>query len=371
MPGGRTMVIQPRRMEPRKIVTVGGILLALAAWSMWGRAPLAPAVEAVELSGEIQGTFFHIRLAEPSMPTQQLDAVGAAIRQTLEDVNRQMSLWDPESEICRFNRSAPGSAVAVSEGFATCTRLALDLAQRSGGAFDPTIRPLLRLWGFGGPEGPRTEEPPEADHAAARARCGWRNVTLDASGLRKHADGVELDLNAVAQGYSVDAVALRILALGVTNFFVEIGGEVYVSGRNASGDPWRIGVDEPRPDAMPGDHLAGILHVSGCAIATSGGYRNRRAGTGGRTITHIFDARTGRPSHRERLSVTVVAPDCLTADGLSTTLFILGPDEGLPWLAANHPDAEALFVSMAGDDGPVSARSSPGFLRRTSMTPGH
>ena len=370
MPEPRTVVLQPRRVEPRKILTVGGLLVALAAWTLWGRTPRAPAVEAVGLSGEVQGTLFHIRLAEPALSTQRLDAVGAAIRQTLDEVNRQMSLWDPESEICRFNRAPAGDAMPVAEGFAACTRFALDLARQSGGAFDPTIRPLLRLWGFGGPEGPREDDPPEAEQAAARAKCGWPRLTLDGGGLRKGADGVELDLNAVAQGYSVDAVSRRILDLGVTNFFVEIGGEVFASGRNASGDPWRIGVDEPRPDAMPGEHLAGILHVSGCAVATSGGYRNRRPGAGGGTVTHIFDARTGRPSPRERLSVTVVAPDCLTADGLSTTLFILGPDEGLPWLATNHPSAEALFVSMADDDGPVTMRSSPGFLRQTAMTPG-
>jgi len=364
------VVIQPRRMEPRKIAVVGGILVALTVWALWFRPPPATPVETVELSGEVQGTFFHIRLADPSLSTQRLDAVGTAVRQSLDEINRQMSLWDPESEICRFNRAPPGSPFPVAAGFAACTRFALDLARQSGGAFDPTLRPLLRLWGFGGPEGPRTDDPPEADQRAAFAKAGWRRVTLEPGGLRKDADGVELDLNAVAQGYSVDVVSRRILELGVTNFFVEIGGEVYVSGRNASGSPWRIGIDEPRPDALPGEHLAGILHISGCAVATSGGYRNRRAGAGGRAVTHIFDARTGRPSARERLSVTAVADDCLTADGLSTALFILGPDEGLPWLATHYPGAEALFVSMAGDDGPVTTRASPGFLRRTSMTPG-
>jgi thiamine biosynthesis lipoprotein len=358
-------------VEPRKIVTVGGILVALAAWSMWGRTPTTPAVDAVELSGEVQGTFFHIRLAEPALSTQRLAAVSTAVREILDGINRQMSLWDPESSLCRFNRAPAGPSMPIPEDFAACTRFALELAQTSGGAFDPTLRPLLRLWGFGGPEGPRTDAPPEAEQEAVRARCGWRLIGLDSGGLRKSADGVELDLNAVAQGHSVDVVARQILAMGVTNFFVEIGGEVFVSGRNASGDPWRIGIDEPRPDSLPGEHLAGILHISGCAVATSGGYRNRRTDAGGSSITHIFDARTGRPSPRERLSVTVVAPDCLTADGLATTLFILGPDEGLPWLATNHPSAEALFVAMTGDDSPPTLRASGGFLRRTAMTPGH
>jgi thiamine biosynthesis lipoprotein len=252
----------------------------------------------------------------------------------------------------------------VSPRFAALARFALDLARQSDGVFDPTLGPLVKLWKFH--DGERRKTPPEeAEIAAARARTGWRQVRVSGDGrLTKERAGLELDFNAFAPGFASDEVAGLIAAMGITNCFVEIGGEVRATGRNPNGERWRIGLDQPVPGAEPGARLEGVLLIDEGAVATSGGYRNFVASgkTGG--WTHIFDPREGRPVPRPRTSVTVVAPDCRTADALSTTLFVLGPDAGLPWLAKHYPQADALFVA-AEDDGRITERPSPGFLRRT------
>lgn len=358
------VVLQPRPLRPLRMIFAAGVLAALAVWTLFFRHPPAGGAEVVEISGEEQGTLFHIKIAGTDLTTQRVEAVTAAIGDCLGRINREMSLWDPASEICRFNESPAGTPFAASTGFASVARFALSLAGQTGGAFDPTIGPLIRLWGFG-PGGVRTNDPPADEQRAAAARVGWRRVTVAPDGrIAKDADGVQLDLNAVAQGYSVDLVSSRILALGHTNFFVEIGGEVYASGLNALGRPWRIGIDQPRYDAVPGERLEGVMNVSGVGVATSGDYRHFRREDRGPSISHIFDPRTGRPVAREQTSVTAIAPDCMTADGLSTTLFVLGPDEGLRWLAKNHPEAHALFI-VSRSDGEFDEIPSPGFSAAT------
>lgn len=348
------VLLQPRRPNPVRMLVAAGVLAALAVWTLWFRQPNSPtrhppAGELIEISGDEQGTQFHIKIFDANLPTQRVEAASAAIGDCLAEINREMSLWDPRSEISRFNREPAGPPFAAATSFVAVTRFALDLAGQTGGVFDPTIGPLIKLWGFG-PGGGRTNEPPADEQRAVAARVGWRHVTTPAADrLAKDADGVQLDLNAVAQGYSCDLVASRIAALGFTNFFVEIGGEVYASGHNSQGEPWRIGIDQPRYDAVPGERIEGVLHVTDVGVATSGDYRHFRKESSGRSISHIFDPRTGRPVEREQTSVTVVAPDGMTADGLATALFVMGPEEGLRWLEQAHPEACALFIVFRGD----------------------
>lgn len=359
--------IQPRPLRPLKMLWVGGLLVALFIWGARRRPAdtSAQSAQALRMEGLTMGTTWSVRIADPRARPSDLPALRKRVEDVLSEINRQMSAYDPASEISRFNETAAGAPFPVSAAFAEVVRFALDLAERSGGAFDPTVGPLVELWGFGR-SGPRETTPPAEEIEAARARVGHRLVALDAEGrLIKRAPGARLDLNAVAKGYGVDAAARALEEAGLRHFFVEVGGEVVARGERPGGGPWRIGVDSPRPDQAPGEALQRVLRLSDVAVATSGDYRNfRRDETTGEINTHIFDPRTGRPVRRMAGSVTVVADRCLTADGLATALYVMGPDEGLAWLPRAYPECEALFL-LRREDGTIEERATPGFVART------
>lgn len=368
MAGSAPHLVQPRRLQVPQLVLVGAVLVALAIWG--ARRALPPPTRSwIEWGGETQGTTFSIRLCLPIGAQLDTDLARREAAAAMDEADRAMSLWRDDSEIARFNRAEPDDKVEVSEPLFEVARFARALAESTGGAFDPTMGPLLRRWGFG--PNASISAPNEDDLRRERARTGWARFDLDAASRQmwKTAAGLELDLNAVAQGYTVDAVARRLRALGVSDFMVEIGGEVRVEGRNPSGNLWRIGIDEPRSDTLPGEWLAGILHLSGRAVATSGGYRKTSRNRGAPPVTHVLDGRTGRPVPRHGMSVTVVADDCLTADGLSTALFAMGPDEGLEWLRRVYPQADALFLAIRADGETLDRWSTPDFDRRTGFVP--
>ncbi|MCX7819135.1 MAG: FAD:protein FMN transferase [Kiritimatiellae bacterium] len=340
-------------------------LLGVLTFRSTRQPPSAPA-RMFAWEGETQGTRYHVRVVEPP-PGLTPHQCRQIVAQVLEQVDRTFSRWRDDSELSQLNAKPPGERVRVSDALGHVAEQALRLAEQTGGAFDPTLAPLLRLWGFG--PAPASAHPPSDDAVmSATRRVGWRRVELTRDGsawaLVKGAEGVELDLDAVAQGYAADAVAAALRTAGVTNMMIEVGGEVVVSGHNAERNRWRIGVDLPLPDSQPGERLAGVLHLTDRAIATSGGYRQRRRGSSGRTVIHIFDGRTRRPLERERTSVTIVAQNGLTADGLATAAFILGPDAAIAWLTNQWPDADALFLQVE-PDGAVAEITTPNFAART------
>ncbi len=313
------------------------------------------------------GTTWSVRIADGKVREADLPALRTAVEGALADVERQMSVYDPSSEISRLNKGPADVPIDISDGFAKVLRFALELAERSGGAFDPTVGPLVELWGFGPRSGPR-RVPSEEEISAAREAVGFDRIAWQGSRriLKRHA-GVRLDLNAVAKGYGVDQAVAALEGKGLRNFFVEVGGEIAVRGRRPGGGPWRIGVDRPSPDAVPGAELQRVLHMDGAAVATSGDYRNYfRDENTGETWAHIFDPRDGRPIRGMAGSVTVIADTCMIADGLATALYVMGPDEGLPWLAQSYPEAEALFI-LRGPAGALVERASEGFDKRAGL----
>jgi thiamine biosynthesis lipoprotein len=334
---------------------------------LWGtlreRGAGAPRATTLDLHGLALGTTWRVSIANAQGRAADLAAARMAVETALAEVERQMSVFHPASEISQFNAAPADTPIEISEGFAQVVRFALDLAERSGGAFDPTVAPLVELWGFG--PHPRPSRPPSDDEvAAAREAVGFERIVWEGPRrLAKRHPQTRLDLNAVAKGYAVDRVAVALEELGLRHFFVEVGGEIVTRGRRPGGGPWRIGVDRPVPGAPPGADLQRVLRLNDAAVATSGDYRNiLHDETAGGSWTHLFDPRDGRPVRRMAGSVTVVADTCLKADGLATTLFVMGPDDGLPWLARHFPEAEALFVLRA-PDGTFAERTSSGFVQ--------
>ena len=305
-------------------------------------------------SGSTMGSTYAVEVVDPRV-LADTTAIGLGIDAILASADREMSTWRDDSEISRFNAWTATSPFAVSPALSVVVRNALDVSRRSGGAFDITFSPLFDLWGFG--RHGATRLPAPADIDATRARCGWTNLEVtDDGSLVKHIPGLEVTLNAIGPGATADRIAFFLEAQGISNLYVDIGGESVARGVNAKGEPWRIGIERPTDE---GDPLVRIVPLSNQAIATSGDYRNFVTDENGGTFSHIFDARIGRPATSRVASVTIVAPSATLADALSTTLFAMGPEEGIPWLT-NYPGAAAFFV-LHNATGGFTEVTSPGF----------
>ena len=245
-------------------------------------------------------------------------------KQTLDEVDARMSMFEPQSELSQFNRVGEDRPVAVSSQLYSVLAAARKVSEWSDGAFDVTIAPLVERWGFGTRS--RREVPTAAALAGDRRRVGWRSLVLDPTRLsvaKRHA-GVQLDLGGIAQGYGVDAVAAVFERLGIAHYLIDVSGEVRTLGVNPRGEAWRIGIEEP--DAMP-QRARHIVPLSGRAMATSGDYRNYFEQDGLR-YSHEIDPASGAPIRHGLASVTVVADDCVHADAMATALIVLGPVKG-------------------------------------------
>ena len=379
-------------------VALGAVVLAA------GACGTGPGFESggVRLDGETMGTRWMVRVrggeGRTGPDAEALRALRAVVERELDAVDRAMSNWREDSEVSRWNaRSNAASEGAdaeggsfrarpISEPLAEVVAAALAVHRASGGAFDLTVPPLLRLFGFGPGGDPSAAAPTPAAVEAARARVGSDRLRLergpDGEAVLHAAAGIELDLSGIAKGYAVDRVSEALSAGGWSEHLVEVGGEIRASGA------WTVGVETPLPGPLAGlvTRVQRSFPVADLAVATSGGYRDFReapegvppdgvldepgAGDGEgparRYWTHLFDPRLGRPVERRAGSVTVLAPSCLRADAWATALFVLGPDAG--FALAERRGLPALFLT-AGDDGAVADRATAVFVEATRPRP--
>lgn len=308
------------------------------------------------MHGRTMGTGWSVRLVGPSR--QDTARLQQAVQDELDEVVAQMSHWEPASDLCRFNAAAPGSWQALPAPLCEVLDCALQVAAASGGAFDPTAGALVQLWGFGPGAGfaaPGFMPPPPRAIDAARARCGWQRLALEAAGGRaRQPGGLQLDLSAIAKGHAVDRVARRLQALGVDAGLVEVGGELRGWGMKADGQPWWV--DLALPPATAGAAPATTrVALHGLAVATSGDYV-RCFHQQGRRFPHSVDPRSGWPIAHGLASVTVLHPQCMWADAWSTALTVLGLDEGLR--LADARGLAALFLQRR-PDGSLAEAMSP------------
>jgi FAD:protein FMN transferase len=297
----------------------------------------------ISWQGETMGGVYTVKIVEAQLEEKQAEALKTEVDQRLKEVNRQMSHYQPESELSRFNRAPAQVPFKISAEFAMVLRLALDLNRRSNGAFDPTLGPVINLWGFG-EKTSLQRTPPEADLAKALNQVGCRHLRLSAEDqVVKDIPALGLNLSAIAKGFGVDEMARALAGRGLTNFYVSISGEVFTSGHNAQGTNWQVGIAAPVLKWAPGDPTAAVVSLSGQALSTSGDAQKFFIDEKGRRLCHIFDPRTGHPVQHNLGSVSVVADTCALADGLSTTLFVLGPEAGLRFVEGQS-NAAALFI---------------------------
>jgi len=358
-------VIQPKPFHPRKTLFVLAVLIIFGVIT-YTRNPAGP--KHIHWQGSTMGTTYNVRVAHSPLKMVEARRLHQEIDLLLRQINDEMSTYIADSEISLFNRSRTTESFNVSPSFAYVVNEARRIAGQTGGAFDPTLDPLLALWGFGIQTKVHTQEPPSPeDLATVMSKIGYMRIQpVDDRHIRKLHPDIQLNLNAIAKGYGVDAVSALIVSYGATNVFVEIGGEVKTTGVNRESIPWRVGIENPDPDAAPGTSLLGVASLSGKAMASSGDYRNFRQAPDGTVYAHILDPRTGRPASHALASVSVIAPTCMEADAIATALYVMGREEGLSWVEM-YPQLEALFIERR-DDGSLVETYSSGFRAQTGFT---
>ena len=265
------------------------------------------------------------------------------VARLLAGIDARMSTYKVDSELMRFNRAPEGVWVAVSTELVNVVAAGKQIAEETGGAFDPTVAPLVALWGFGASASGNDAPPTDAEIRAARLSVGHVHLRYRASppALAKHR-ALTVDLSGIAKGHAVDRVADRLDAAGCGSYLVELGGEIRARGRSPSGGPWRLGVDSPEGQ---GRHGSPITLADG-GVATSGDYRQYREREG-RRESHIIDPRSGYPIDHRLASVTVVARSARAADAYATALMVLGERDGVRF--ADGAGLAATFIVRSAD----------------------
>ena len=330
----------------RCIVTVALAVCGLPILS--GSAGSVPKRPVIEWQGRTMGSPYTVRITGTNLVGAQIDTLRSEVERSLAEINRQMSNYQPDSELSRFNRAPDHTPFKVSPEFARVVRYALDMSSRSAGAFDPTLGPVINLWGFGEPSG-KQSAPKEAVLLEARKRTGWKDLSVTARDeLVKVIPDLALDLGAVAKGFGVDEVGRVLRDHGLTDFYISIAGEVLVRGLNPRGTSWHLGISAPLDHWRQTDPMVAGVWLSDQALSTSGDYQKFFRDAQGRRLSHLIDPRTSRPVQHDLAAVSVVATDSMTADALGTTLFVLGLDEGLRFIDA-WTNAAALFIVREPD----------------------
>lgn len=306
--------------------------------------------QVLKISGPTMGTQYHISWV--GQDPDQASVLQAQVDERLRQINKNMSTYDPASELSRLNQ-APSSADwrELSADLSAVLGMALQVWERSGGAFDVTVGPLVNLWGFGPQARPETV-PSADDIQRVRAAIGSQQIVLDAAQQRLRLQApLYIDLSAIAKGWAVDDIAALLERNGVVSYMVEIGGELRTRGLKPGQHPWRIAIE--RPQSVAGHEAALVIEPGAMGVATSGDYRNYFEEDGVR-YSHTIDPATGYPVRHTLASVTVVHESTGLADAWATALSVAGPDKGMA-LAEQNGLAVLMLV-----------REQDAFAQRTS-----
>jgi thiamine biosynthesis lipoprotein len=294
------------------------------------------------MQGQTMGTTYSVKYVDNGKVEESL--LVKKIAQLLEYLDSSMSTYQAGSELNALNNAAVGEAIVVSGELWQILLIAERLFQTTGGAFDPTVGPLVDLWGFG-PLDTHDVIPSQLEISALRSNVGFQHLKFLPSrqSVEKMA-AIRIDLSAIAKGFAAERVAELLLELEVANFLVEVGGELRGAGLNQGGDPWRVAVEVP---ALARGGIQRVIPVMDRGVATSGDYRNYFERDGVR-YSHTIDPRTGRPIRHNLASVTVIRKDASEADALATAYMVLGADEALEM--ANRDNVATLLLVKNGDE---------------------
>lgn len=314
-------------------------LVVICLW-LSGCSPAAKQPQEQELHGNTMGTTYSVKFySQQSVDNQTLQQ---QMEQELELINDLMSTYRPASELMQFNQSPGSEPFTLSEQTAKVIAEAIRIGQQTGGVLDITVGPLVELWGFGA-SGRITERPDAEELAVISDYVGLDKISLSGTKLTKTDPRLALDLSTIAKGYGVDRLAEILESAGITDYLVDIGGEMRVNGSKPD-RAWRVAIEKP----VAGNRAMQRVIVPGnMAVATSGDYRNYFEQDGVR-YSHLIDPRTAEPVQHRTVSSTVIHRSSMTADGYATALHIMHADEALRF--ANEHQLAALLI-VKTDDG--------------------
>ncbi len=305
--------------------------------------------EEVVLTGKTMGTTYSVKYVNPAEKVN-LSQIHIEIDSVLKHVNMEMSTYIPNSEISRFNAFNKTEWFPVSKDFVVVLRQAKYVAKISDGYFDPTIMPLVNLWGFG-PEKRDEKIPTSAEIDSAKKLVDFTLIEdkIDKPEVRKKSSSVYLDFSSIAKGYGVDKVGDFLESKGIENYLVEIGGELRAHGVKADSSIWRVGVVNPNEKG-----ISIALKLHDLSIATSGDYMNYFE-VNGKRYSHTINPKTGKPITHNLASVSVVDPSCMIADAYATAFDVLGPQKG--FALAESLDIPVYMIIRKGNKFEVKMNS--------------
>jgi FAD:protein FMN transferase len=320
---------------------------------------LAPgSLRSFEFNGYAQGTTYHIiyYAADSAVTQQQFDSI-------FSKIDSSLSIYKPYSLISQFNSSDAG--IKTDKHLRTVVEKSLIIFEDSGGLFDITVYPIVQAWGFG-------NEPvsvlPDSGKIKAFMNCvGSAKIYLKNDFLGKSFPCVQIDVNGIAQGYTVDVIADFLEWNRIKDYLVEVGGELRVKGHKQPGqEPMRIGIESPATNKNDKPVMKKIITLAQGAVTTSGTYRKQYK-VDNKMISHLMDPKTGYPINNEMISATVIAKDAITADGYDNVLMSLGVKDALLFLQ-RHKDMEAYLIYHK-PDGSVGDIATPGFYKLVKENP--
>ena len=311
-----------------------------------------------EVQFEVMGTVASVIAGVQE--SERAEEYAALCRDRMREIEAALSLYHPDSELCRLNAASGKGPVTVGEHLRANLALAIHFGILSGGAFDVTVGPVVKLWGFSGGRVPSECVGPER-LAEVRDRVGYRRIRLTGDQAALDSANMVVDLGGIAKGYAVDVCCDELRRRGARNFVVNLAGNMRAYGRPERGRAWQIGVRDP---FNTGAIIGRLELADGMSVSTSGNYE-RFVEIGGKRYAHIIDPRTGYPV-QGMAGVTVVAPSAADADALSTALFVLGVEAGAKVIASVSNSA-ALFIP---DLQPMEVEITPGMSKVLTPGPG-
>lgn len=296
------------------------------------------------IEGKTMGTFYRVSLA--GVDNSREAALRQQIEAQLAEDDHQLSTYKDDSVLSRFNQYQGSVPQPISAGMADIIVTSLRIGQKTSGAMDITVGPLVNLWGFG-PQKQPIKTPTDAQIDAARQQIGLQHLRViqqeDGQYLQKDLPNMYVDLSTVGEGYATDHLARLIEGNGISNYLVSVGGAVVSRGYNAKGNPWQVAIQKPTDKESA---VQAIVDLQGMGISTSGSYRNYYE-LDGKRLSHIIDPATGHPITHKLVSATVIASTALEADGWDTGLMVLGTKKAMALAEKEH--LAVYLITKKGD----------------------
>ncbi len=290
------------------------------------------------VKGFAQGGTFHIKyqVTNDTIPVSEFYHV-------LNQINTSLSVYDSNSVISRVNRN--DTTVVLDRFFTEIFRESYKIYQLTDGAFDITVAPLVRYWGFL----PENVSLPTSKVDSLLQFVGMDKIQIKQNKIWKAHSNVQLDVNGIAQGFTVDKLSMFLESKNIHNYMIEVGGEVKVKGKNPEGQLWKVGIDKPIENSNElNRELQTILHITNISLATSGSYR-KFIEKDGIKYSHTIDPKTGKPTFHRLLSVTILHSSCTFADAMATAIMVMGLEKGKRFITENGLQAYLIYSDEKGN----------------------